>query len=301
MKKISLLGLGAMGARMAARLLDAEDLELTVYNRSQERAAALVERGARLAETPRAAAEGADAVITVLTDDGASESVWTHPETGVLAGLGSGALALECSTVTPAWIGRLAAAVGRAGGRFVDAPVIGSRPQAEAGALVFVAGGRAEDVAAAAPITGRLGRAVHHIGPVGAGARMKLAVNAYFAMQAAGLAELLGNLSCTGVPPARAMEIFGDLPITSPGLKGLGAAMAADQHAPLFPIDLVAKDLRYAAETAQAAGAKTPVLEATRDAYAAAAAEGLGDLNIGGIARRYLDPSSSRRLAPRES
>ena len=131
-KTIAFLGLGAMGSRMARRLLGGEDT-VRVWNRSPAPAQALAEYGAVVADSPRAAAEGADAVITMLADDSAARAVWLDPARGAMAGLGPEALAIECSTVTPGWIAELnAAASPRA---VVDAPVAGSRPQAEAGQI----------------------------------------------------------------------------------------------------------------------------------------------------------------------
>ena len=131
---------------------------------------------------------GADTVLVFVTDDLASRAVWLG-ERGVLEGLGDHALALEQSTVTPGWAEELATKVGPA--RFLDAPVVGSRPHAEAGALVHLVGGSVEAFDRARPIFAATGAAAHHLGASPAGAHAKLVVNALFASQVALVAELL--------------------------------------------------------------------------------------------------------------
>lgn len=285
--RIAFLGLGAMGQRMARRLLDAGH-PLTVYNRTPARAESLVAAGATLASTPRDAANGADVVIAMVTDDDAARQVWLHPETGACLGLSTDAIAIEASTVTPAWIDVLGERLDADGFALLDAPVAGSRPQAEAGQLVFFVGGDADAVTQVAPILGRMGHAIHSVGPRGHGAKIKLAVNAFFAVQIAGLAEVLGMLSRAGVDAAPAMEVLGSLPITSPALRGIGGLMTAGKFDPMFPIDLVAKDLSYAVLTAEAAQGSMPAVRAARDEYRRASESGYGGENIHAIARLYL-------------
>ena len=287
MTRIAVLGLGAMGSRMAARLLAAGH-EVSVYNRTPERGAELEARGARLAATPREAGVGAEVVIAMLRDDAASRAVWLDPETGALAGLGEGALAIESSTLTPGWVRDLAPVVAEAGGRFLEAPVAGSRPQAEAGQLIHFLGGQAEAVEAARPVLETLGGARHHVGPAGAAAVVKLAVNALFGVQVAAVAEVLGLFRKAGLDAEAAAAVLGETPVMSPAAKGAAGLMLAGNFAPLFPIDLVEKDFGYVAEAAAAADAELPTAEAVRRVYARAKAEGLGGDNIVGVARLFI-------------
>jgi len=282
--KISMLGLGAMGARMARRLLDA-GAELTVYNRTARRTAPLGDAGARVATTPREAVTGAAVVIACVTDDEASRSLWLDEADGALAGLADGAIAIESSTLTPGWVTELGGAMRDAGARFLDAPVLGSRPQAEAGALVHLVGGAPEDVDAAREVLGHVGGALHHVGPVGAGARFKLCANVLFGVQIAALAEALAILDRGGVDASRALEVLGTLPITSAAMKGVGGLIAAERWAPMFPIDLVEKDFRYAIVQAERLGARAPVTRAVREVYEGARADGLGGENIHAVAK----------------
>ncbi|MBE9109901.1 NAD(P)-dependent oxidoreductase [Nodosilinea sp. LEGE 07298] len=285
MQNITVLGLGAMGTRLAINLIKA-GYTVTVWNRSPAPAKTLVAQGASVAPSPRAAAQDADVVLAMVTDNDASRAIWLDPETGALGGMGSGAIAVELSTLTVAWIQALATAMENSGIAFLEAPAVGSRPQAEASKLTYLVGGRAETLAQVQHILlGAGGSTVHHVGPVGQGMALKLAVNALFGIQVAALAELLGLLDNLGLPPAQALDLLGELPIISPAARLAGNLMVANNHAPLFPIDLVEKDFRYVLETAQAVGAAAPAATAIHALYQKAVAQGLGGHNITGIAQ----------------
>lgn len=273
MTRIAFLGLGAMGSRMAAHLVGEADL--VVYNRTPSRADALVAAGARFAATPRDAVRGADLVVSMVTDDAASTALWSGSDVAALHGLSPGTLVLEASTVSPDRIRALNGSVTALGARLLDAPVAGSTPQAEAGALAWLVGGDAADVAEATPWMLRMGGRVVHAGPVGQGAVLKLVVNALFATQVALVAELLAAAEPAGMAPAHLVELLADLPVLSPAARGAAALMVAGDHAPRFPVDLVAKDLAYAG----ALGA-TPVVDAARACFVAASEGGHGGENL---------------------
>lgn len=285
MARIAFLGLGAMGARMAARLISAGH-ELTVWNRTPERVQPLVELGARSVATPALAAAGQEVVIAMVRDDEASHAVWLGAE-GALAAMAPGAIGVECSTLSLPGVQVLVAAFAAAGRSFVDAPLAGSRPQAEAGALIFLAGGEGEALDTLSPILLAMGGAVHHAGPVGAGCMAKLLVNAMFGAQIALMGEMIGLIRATGFDPAPVIDAYAATPVASPALKLSAPVMLGDQFPPAFPIDLVAKDFAMLAATADSAGAATPLSTRARQVYAAARDAGLGDLNITGIVRGY--------------
>jgi len=286
MTRIAFLGLGAMGARMAQGLLGAGH-DVVVYNRTPARAQPLEAAGAVRAETPRAAAARAEVVIAMVTDDDASRTLWLDPDTGAAGGLRDGALAIDSSTLTPGWVEELGAALTGRGVGFLDAPVAGSRPQAEAGGLIFLVGGDAATLERARPTLSPLAAAIHHMGPVGAGAAMKLAVNAIFGIQVAALAEALGMLAKSGIGQEKAIEVLGAMPITSPALKGIAGLMAARAFAPQFPIDLVAKDFRYVVEAAARVNAPVPTSTAVRALYERARDQGHGGDNIAGVVQVF--------------
>ncbi|MDX1420408.1 MAG: NAD(P)-dependent oxidoreductase [Rubricoccaceae bacterium] len=285
MQPVAFLGLGAMGARMAARLLDAGH-PVIVYNRTPERAAPLRDRGATVADSPRAAAEQADVVVAIVRDDEASRAVWLADD-GALHSLRESTVAVESSTVTPGWARALGEAVAERGAAFLDAPVLGSRPQAEAGALVHLVGGDAAALARVEGVLRVLGQAVHLVGPTGAGAAMKLAVNALFAVQTAALAELIPTLARHGIAPAEAVEVLNALPTASPAARRVATGMTTRAFAPNFPIHLVAKDLRYAAATASEAGVAAGVVAAAHAAFAEADRQGYGGDDLIGVVQLH--------------
>ena len=283
--QITFLGLGAMGARMAAHL--AADHDLTVWNRSDGPADAFRDRAA-VAATPREAAEGADLVIAMVTDDAASRAVWTGPD-GALAGLKQSAVAAEMSTVSPSWVREWAALVAEAGGRPLDAPVSGSRPQAEGATLVVLVGGEADAVETARLAFEAMGKSVQHVGGTGTGALVKLAVNALMGVGVAAAAELLAVLRRSGIDEATAAEVIGATPAAAPVVATAMRLMADQKHDPLFPVDLLDKDLRYALHVAAEAESPAPLVSAARAQFEAAAEAGLGGQNMTAVATLYDD------------
>jgi 3-hydroxyisobutyrate dehydrogenase len=286
MSKIAFLGLGAMGSRIAARLVEAGHT-VTVWNRSPSPVQALVALGARSASTPRDAADGAEFVLSMVTDDAASQSVWTNPEGGALAGIGKDAVVVEISTVSPAWIETLAGSVVGAGARFLEAPVVGTLPQAESGSLIVFAGGARETLVAATPLLQTFAAAIHPAGPVGQGAVMKLVANMLLAVQVAGLAELLGFAEKSGIDLKAALEMVATLPSASPAAIGMGRLMVAGDFAPRFTAALMAKDLRYASQHAASHQVELPVVAASRAVFDRLCAIGKGDENITAVATLY--------------
>jgi 3-hydroxyisobutyrate dehydrogenase len=270
---------------MAANLLAAGH-DLHVWNRTPERTAPLSAQGARAAATPREAAKNAEYIIAMLRDDDASRAVWTASDTGALAGMRAEAIAVECSTLSLAWTRELAALCSTQSKAFVDAPLAGSRPQAQAKALIFFAGGNASAVDRVRPILLGTGADVHHAGSAAAGMAVKLAINTLFTAQVAALAELLEMLRRNGFDPVRALEIIGATPICAPGAKAAGEMMLRDAFAPLFPVELAAKDLGYAVLAADDAS-KAPLTDVTRAVFHSATVEGFGDEHVVAVAKLY--------------
>ncbi|MEM6432314.1 MAG: NAD(P)-dependent oxidoreductase [Cyanobacteria bacterium P01_D01_bin.115] len=283
MSRIAILGTGAMGSRIAQNLLNAQH-SVVVYNRTAERVQPLVQQGATFAASPRVAADQADFVISMVTDDQASRSVWLDVDTGAAATLGEGAIAIESSTLTVEWVKELGVALYQQGTNFLDAPMVGSRPQAEAGKLTYLVGGDDATRARSQAVLSDAGAAqVYALGAVGQGTAMKLAVNALFGIQVAALAEVLNGLAQQGLSYDAALDCLGELPIMSPAAKLAAELMRANTHAPLFPIALVEKDFRYGVQSAQAVKAKTPITAAVGEVYRTAIAQGYADDNITGI------------------
>ena len=292
MAKIAFLGLGAMGSRMATSLLKAGHT-LTVWNRDDSRTHPLTAAGARKAATPYEAAKGCEFVIAMLRDVPASRSVWLDAGTGALEGMAPDAIAIDSSTVTVAWAKELARTVTTKGMRFLEAPVVGSRPQADAGQLIYLAGGEHSTFAEAEPVLKQMAGTVHHTGLAGSAAMVKLSVNPLYAIQIAALGELLGLISREGFDTARCAEVLTSTPSASPAVKLAAGAMLARNFAPLFPIELVEKDLGYTVETATAHGPNhppvhLPLVAAAQAIFQQAVQAGHGEDNITGVAQLYL-------------
>ncbi|MEM9531682.1 MAG: NAD(P)-dependent oxidoreductase [Pseudomonadota bacterium] len=287
MAKISFLGLGAMGSRMAARLSDAGH-DLTVWNRTRSKASKLEEQGARWAESPRVAAAGAELVISMVRDDEAAKQVWLDPDSGALRALEDGTVAIESSTLSIPFSKMLAGAVGAAGHTFYDAPVAGSRLQAETGALIFLVGGPAQGFEERVrPVLESMAAGIHHLGEAGSGTTVKLMVNSLFGTQLAVVAELIGMADRAGVSIGPALEAIGASPVCSPAVKGAAAAMAAGAWPAAFPIELVAKDFEHLARSAENLNAALPVSRSVGDVYSAGVSQGYGADNINGIVQLY--------------
>jgi 3-hydroxyisobutyrate dehydrogenase len=286
MSKIAFLGLGAMGARMVPHLIKGGH-DVTVWNRSPGPVDAAAALGARPAASPRGAADGADFVLAMLTDDAASQAVWTAPESGALAGLGKDAIAVEISTISPGWAKTLAAAIEARGARLLDAPVVGSLPQAESAQLILLAGGTAGAFAIARPVLACIAGTVHHVGPQGQGVVMKLAANTLLAIQLTAIAETLSALEKSGIAPVRALEIIGGFPVMSPAGKGFAGLMVTGDYAPRFTTALLAKDLRYAVAEAHDHGAWIPMLAAARNVFDGLCGQGFGGENVSAVIKAY--------------
>lgn len=284
MKKIAFLGLGAMGSLMAARLL-AAGYSVSVWNRTPAAAEGLVAQGASLAANPAAAASKADVVISMVTDDNAARSVWLGDNDGAINGLQKNAFVLECSTVSPAWINELSNAVVAKSAQFLDAPVAGSRPQAQAGQLVFLVGGEVAALENAGPVLQAMGSNILHLGKQGNGAIFKLAVNSYFAAQLQSMAQMLSLLNAAGISKTVGAESFAQLPIVAPPLVNAAKMMALQAGPQLFTIDLLAKDLGYTQNLAAELGLSLNSVKAAFDTFTTAQKQGLGGENFHAIAK----------------
>jgi len=284
--KIAVLGLGAMGSRMALRWLKA-GYEVIVWNRTPDKTEALRAENAEVAATPKEAAHKADVVVAMLRDNDASQQVWLDERVGAIHGLNGGVIAIESSTLFPEWIIELSGRISETGASFVEAPVLGTRPQAEAGQLIYLAGGDPSVLEKIRPLLAATSRAIHHMGAVGSAAAMKLAVNAQYGVQVAIWAEMLALLERLEIVPETAVEILNTLPTTSPAMQMAGKLMAAKKYDPMFPIELVEKDLSYGLKLAKSVKLKVPVLDVVRSVYAQAKAHGYGDDNIVGVAQLF--------------
>ncbi|MFT4108551.1 NAD(P)-dependent oxidoreductase [Propionicimonas sp.] len=280
MARIAFLGLGRMGSGMASRLLGAGH-DLVVWNRTRERCVPFGERGARVARTPAEAATDADAVLVMVGDDDASRTVWLG-EDGVLAGRPRpGALAVECSTLSHAWVKELAAAARAAGLRYADAPVTGLPAAAAAGRLTLLVGADPDDLAAARPLFDAIADQVFHFGPVGSGTAYKLIVNLIGAVQIAGAAEGLAMAERAGLDLDQVVAALSGGQAASPQVVRNSRRMVAGDHQQdvVFSGCLRRKDTDYALRFAGELGVAAPFGRVAIDGLDELIASGLGEAN----------------------
>ncbi len=297
MARVALIGLGRMGSGIASRLLDAGH-DLVVANRTPERAAPLVARGARLASSPAAAAADADAVVVMVSDDDASRAVWLGAD-GVFAGRpGPGTLAIECSTLSHDWVLELSDAASAAGLRYVDCPVTGLPEAAAAGTLTLLVGADPGVLAAAMPLLEAFSARLLHFGGVGAGTSYKLIVNLIGAVQIAGVAEGLAMAERAGLDLSQVAEAIASGQAASPQVVRNSRRMAAADHDEVvFSGRLRHKDTAYAIRLAERLGVAAPFGQVALDGLESLLAAGLGEVNESAvieIARRRTQRDSGR-------
>lgn len=278
--RVGICGTGKMGSAMAERLME-EGREVSVWNRTPERAQPLVDQGAQIADSPAALAAACDAVISIVIDDAAVADIY-EGASGLMSASLDGTLIIEMSTIRPETSERADAGVREAGGRYVECPVGGSVPPARNGQLLGLAGGEADDVEAARPVLEQLCRRLDHVGPVGAGTAMKLAVNLPLVVYWEAVGEALAIADSAGIDLAQAADILSDTSGTikvAPGRLPV-IAEAVDGEAPVasaFSLGAMAKDLGLMSDVAASRQISAPVTDAARGAYEDAVAEGWGD------------------------
>jgi 3-hydroxyisobutyrate dehydrogenase len=289
---IAFLGLGIMGGGMARRLLGT-GFPLTVYNRNREKAALVAAAGAKLAPTPRQAAQGAEIIFSMVADDAASRALWLGDD-GALAGASRGAVMVECSTLTVAWVQELAQAVAERGGDFVDAPVTGSKAAATGGELNFIVGGSKDALEKIRPALSAMGRSITHLGPTGSGALVKLVNNFMAGVHVAVWAEALAWIERTDLDRGKAVAFLMEGAAASPVTKVVAARMAAGDFTPNFFLRLMTKDLGYAQREAAEKGITLDTAASALVRFQAAIAAGQGDEDMASIVKSVRQAAAPR-------
>jgi 3-hydroxyisobutyrate dehydrogenase-like beta-hydroxyacid dehydrogenase len=256
MSTLGFVGLGAMGSRIAGRLLDAGH-QVYGTNRTAGKAAPLLERGLIWRDTPREVAAAAGVVFSMVTNDEALEAIAGGAD-GLLAGLEPGKVYVDMSTVSPAASRALAGRVQALGALMLDAPVSGSIPQAESGTLAIMAGGEPQAFAAVEPVLRELGQTVTHIGPNGQGLLLKLAINISLAVQTLAFSEGLLLAERAGVDPEVAAKVMAGSSIGSAMLKARMPLLLQLPEQAWFDVELMQKDIRLALEAGDDLGVPLP-------------------------------------------
>lgn len=280
MSQVAFVGLGRMGRGMAARLLDAGH-ELAVFNRTPDRAAELGAAGARLASSPRDAADGAAVVVVMVSDDDASRSVWLGADGILAADLAPGSYAVECSTLSYDWVLQLADAVTATGMRYVDCPVTGLPDAAAAGELTLLVGGDEDDVAAVRPVLDPLCADLVYFGRVGAGTAYKLVINLMGAVQIAAAAEGLALAERAGLDLGQVVGVLATGQAASPQVVRNSRRMVAGDHEVdvVFSGRLRRKDAAYGVALADRLGLAAPLGREALSGLDTLVESGLGDQN----------------------
>ena len=284
MTTVGLVGTGRMGSAMARALRDA-GLEVVLYNRTAERAAALATvLGCDVCTSPYEVAAKADIVLTMLADDDAVLSTWRGPK-GLIAGARAGTVLVDLSTVTPDTIRSLEADTRATGAGILDSPVSGSVTTAQSGQLTLMVGGTAEDLETARPALEPLAKTIVHVGPLGAGAAMKLAVNTVIFGLNEALAEGLVLAEAAGVDRSMAYDVIAASAVGAPYVGYKQAAFLEPEGTPVaFALDLAAKDLRLIAQLADSLGIKLPQVQTNASIVHAAASSLGGDQDFSAVA-----------------
>ncbi|MGI8777709.1 MAG: NAD(P)-dependent oxidoreductase [Acidimicrobiales bacterium] len=295
MTALAFCGLGRMGAPMATRLVEAGH-DVVVWNRSPERASAVVEKGARQAASPAEAASTAEAVVTMLATPDALESVVFgsgSDDRGLASGLRPGTTLIEMSTVGPDAVRRLAQRLAH-GVDVLDAPVLGSVPQATDGSLKIFAGGAQATFERWRPVLEVLGRPVR-FGALGSGAAMKLVANSTLGAVMSALGEALALADGLGLDQALVLDTLAESPVGAT-VESKRALIESGEYEPNFALALAAKDLRLVDEAARGVGIEAWVAAAARAHYDDADRAGLGNLDYSAViahVRASSDPRPS--------
>jgi 3-hydroxyisobutyrate dehydrogenase-like beta-hydroxyacid dehydrogenase len=280
--RVGFIGLGIMGSRQAANLVRAGH-ELRVFNRTRETAEAwAAEHGGQVAGSPREVAERSDVVITMVVDGAQVEAMLLGPD-GAAEGAPEGALFVDMSTIAPADARRLAGVLRERGHGFVDAPVTGSSPKAEAGTLTIMAGGADEDMRRAQPLFEAMGETLVHAGEVGQGQRVKVLSNAVSAVNCATIAQALVVGRREGVDLDALVEVMRSGSAGSTMLELKARPMLEHDFDPLFKLEHMLKDVRLCLDEARLAGAGFPFAGLAGEFYSAGVGRGLGDQDFAAV------------------
>ncbi|MFE4710834.1 NAD(P)-dependent oxidoreductase [Paenibacillus sp. NPDC056722] len=285
MTTIGFIGLGTMGAPMASNLLRG-GFQVTVYNRTASKCTPLVEEGAQAAATPRAAAEGKDVIITMISNDDSIREVY-YGEEGILGTLKPGTVVIDSSTISPGLVQEIAAAVEARGSQFLDAPVTGSKPAAVDGTLVFMVGGSAEVIEANRALFDTMGKKLLHMGGNGRGAVAKLAHNTMVGIHNVALAEGFSIAVKSGVPADKFLEL---VQLGSAGSKQAelkGRKIIENDFSNQFSLALMLKDLKLASSLSDATGVPTPMLGLAKSLFQAGYTQGFGEEDLSAVVKTY--------------
>ena len=286
-KRIGFVGLGLMGSRMAKHLIKA-GYELIAFNRTIEKAEELGKVGADVAKSSKEVGEKSDVIITMLSDSPAVEEVILGND-GLLEGTREGSVIIDCSTISPKVSARVADETRKKGVEMLDAPVAGSRKQAEEGILIFLVGGNKQVYEENLDVLNAMGKNSFHIGKNGMGSYMKLVMNMIIAMNLHTLAEGLVFGMKAGIDPKLMVEIINSSGAKSGGSESKGKTMIEGNYDTAFALKLMCKDMGLVKEETRNLNVPTPSASVVHEMYSAAKAKGKGELDYSVIIELMKD------------
>ncbi len=281
--RIGFIGLGTMGAPMAARLL-AAGFEVSVHNRTREREEPLAALGAKRAASPKSCAQDSDVVFTMVSDTPDVQAVVTGDH-GAIEGLAEGSVLVDMSTISPATTRRLAAALAQRGVQMLDAPVSGGSEGARNGTLSIMVGGDAVALERVRPVLEHLGRTITHVGPVGSGQVAKAVNQVIIAGTYAAVAEGMALAMAAGIDTDAALTALGGGAAGSWVLANRARNMLAGDYPLGFRTRLHRKDLGIALASARELGVSMPVAAYVEQVETSLVARGFGDEDVSNVAR----------------
>lgn len=277
--KVAFIGAGTMGKEMVLNLLKA-GYEVTVYNRTTDKAKFLIDAGAKQKATPAAAARDADFIISMVSDDTASREIWIGPNGVLLGKPKSNAIAIESSTLSYGWTLKLCEILNKSGLRFIDCPVTGGPDGAREGTLTLLVGAEKEALDKARPLLSAYSRRIIHFGQPGFGMAYKLIVNLIGAVQAVALAEGWLVAERAGLDLGKVKDALSTGAVASPHVKYLVERMFEDNHDDIyFKTRWRHKDAAYGLKLGMEMGQYMPTSTAAEKVFKKAVSIGFGDKN----------------------
>jgi 3-hydroxyisobutyrate dehydrogenase-like beta-hydroxyacid dehydrogenase len=277
MQKVGFIGIGLMGAQMSRKILEA-GYPLTVWNRKKEKAAGLLNAGAKWADSPGAVAQASDVVFTIVTDSAASEEVICG-KNGVLEGAHPGLVLVDMGSIAPEMSRSIAERARAKGIPMLDAPVTGNPKVASEGKLGIMVGGPKETFEACLPLFEKMGVKIIHVGENGKGTTLKLINNLIMGVAIEAVAEALVLAAKAGIDPQRVLEITSVGGARTGAMETRGPRMIKHDFSPHFSVNNMHKDLSGALKLAEEVGASLPATSVSREMLRAAKSQGKGDLD----------------------
>jgi 3-hydroxyisobutyrate dehydrogenase len=289
---IGFAGMGGMGSRMAARLLE-HGYPVHVYNRDPKKTEPLTRRGAVAALTPRDLAADCNVLMLSLADDSALESALLGPD-GALDAAPAGRIIIDLSTVYPSTSRSIFDKARAKGISFLDAPVSGTLPQVEQGALLIMVGGEKRMFDECLPLLNVLGKSVIYMGESGSGATMKLIINTLLGISLEALAEAVALGERAGLPKEKMLDLLSQTTAVSPSQKAKIENVRRDEYPPFFPLRLMQKDFGLILRQAAELGVPMPAAAAAQQMAIAAMTAGYAEADFGAIVRFMEELSGAR-------